>query len=358
MTRSRSGLLSMALMALIVFASAPPAQAHTISGIEATNYRSEILSVSPDESNLTVELLELGRRVRLTNRGPTDIVVLGYDSEPYLRVGPSGVFENTRSPTLYKNELTVDGSEPEVPKSANARAAPKWKRTGGGDTVKWRDQRTRWEGPDAPTVKADPGRRQVVVPNWTILLERAPSPVRPQGRLTVTGSIIYVPAPSLVPWVVLAVILFVVTALAGTRQQWGPLLAGALAVLIAVDVVQSLASGLLTGDAIPLVLLKVLLGGVFSTVAWIVGIISIGSLQRSKEGALVGAGIAGLFIALFSGLQDLATLANSQAPSPLPDGLARAGVAVALGLGLGLVGGVFVTIRSHPDVNINPPGTD
>ena len=350
--RSRSSLLPMALMALVImFASAGPAQAHTISGIEATNYRSEILSVSPPDRDLSIELLELGRRVRLTNRGTTDIVVLGYDSEPYLRVGPRGVFENTRSPTLYKNELTVDGSEPQVPKSASAQAAPRWKRTGGGDTIKWRDQRTRWEGPDAPTVKAEPGQRQVVVPNWTILLEKG------QSRLTVTGSIIYVPAPTLIPWVVLAVILALGAASAGTRQQWGPLLSGALAVLIAVDVVQSLASGLLTGDAIPLVLLKVLLGGVFSTVAWIVGIISIGSLQRSKEGALVGAGVAGLFIALFSGIQDLATLANSQAPSPLPDGVARAGVAVALGLGLGLVGAVFVTIRSHPDVNINP-GTD
>ena len=342
----------MALMAVVMlFASAPPAQAHTISGISATNYRSEIVSVSPADPNVSIRLLELGRLVKLTNRGTTDIVVLGYEGEPFLRVGPRGLFENTRSPTLYKNQLTVDGTTPEIPKSANAQAAPTWKRTGGGNSVKWRDQRTRWEGADAPSVKAAPDRRQVVVPAWTIVLERSPN------RMTVTGTITYVPAPSLWPWAILAVVLLVLTAAAGLTDRWGPYLSAAVSVLLAVDVVQSIASGLLTGDAIPVMLLKVLLGGVFATVAWIVGVISIGPLQRSREGALVGAGVAGLFIALFSGLQDLNTFVSSQAASPLPDAAARAGVAIALGLGLGLVAAVFVTIRAHPDVNINP-GTD
>lgn len=348
MTRLRAGALFAGLVTVILIASAPPAEAHTISGMEATNYRSEILAISPPDPNISVRLLELGRRVQLTNRGTTDIVVLGYEGEPYLRLGPGGVFENTRSPTLYRNQLSVDGSVPEVPKSADAQAAPRWKRTGGGNTVTWRDQRTRWEGADAPGVKAAPDRRQAVVPSWTIFLE-APS------RVTVTGSITYIPPPALLPWVILAVVLFVLTALVGTRSRWGPLQSGVLAVLLAVDVVQSFASGTLTGDAVPIMILKVLLGGVFATVAWIVGIVSIGPLQRSREGALVGAGVAGLFIALFSGLQDLGTLASSQAPSPLPDGLARAGVVIALGLGLGLVAAVFVTVRSHPDVKLNPP---
>ena len=347
--RSRRGLLSVALMVLVFFASAPPAEAHTISGISATNYRSEILAVSPPDPNASVRLLELGRMVKLTNRGTTDLVVLGYDSEPYLRVGPRGVFENTNSPTLYKNRLTAEGSTPETPKSATAKASPTWKRTGGGTTVKWRDQRTRWEGPDAPSVTAAPDRRQVVVPSWSILLERGSS------RLTVTGSIVYVPAPSLVPWAILTVVLLLLTAAAGLTDRWGPFLSAAVALLLAVDVVQSIASGLLTGDAIPIVLLKVLLGGIFATVAWIVGVISIAPLQESKEGALVGAGVAGLFIALFSGLQDLNTFVSSQAPSPLPDGLARAGIAIALGVGLGLVAAVFVTIRAHPDVKLHPP---
>lgn len=353
MRPTRTNVLTACLMAVvIVIATASPAGAHTIAGIQATNYRSEILSISPADPTLTIRLLELGRQVKLTNQGATDVVVLGYEGEPYLRVGPRGTFENTRSPTLYKNQVTVDGSAPKIPRAANATAAPTWKRTGGGDSLKWRDQRTRWEGPDAPTVKAAPDRRQVVVPNWTIVLERSPS------RLTVTGSIIYVPPPVLWPWLVVAGVLFVLVALAGTRRQWGPLLSAALSVLVAVDVVQSLASGLLTGDTIPVMLLKVLLGGIFSTVAWIVGIISISPLQRSQDGALVGAGVAGLFIALFSGLQELGTLTSSQVPSDLPDGLARAGVAIALGLGLGLVAAVFVTVRTQPDVSIAPPAAD
>jgi hypothetical protein len=129
-------------------------------------------------------------------------------------------------------------------------------------------------------------------------------------------------------------------------------------VLVAVDVVQSFASGAVSGDGVPVMIAKVLLGGIFSTVAWVVGAIAIGPLQRSREGALVGAGVAGLFIALFSGLSDLPTLANSQAPSTLPDGIAQAGVALAFGLGLGLVAAIFVVVRTNPDVSLSPPASE
>ncbi len=70
----------------------------------------------------------------------------------------------------------------------------------------------------------------------------------------------------------------------------------------------------------------------------------------------MGAGVAGLFIALFSGLSDLGTIASSQVPSTLPAAAARAGVAAALGIGLGLVAAVFVVIKTNPDVKLVPPG--
>jgi hypothetical protein len=218
----------------------------------------------------------------------------------------------------------------------------------GDRTVRWRDHRTRWEGADPPAVKAAPGDLHVVQPSWTIRLQGA-------AQATVTGRIVYEPPPSLLPWIVLTIVLFIATAAAGAMRWWGPLLSGAVAVLVAVDVVQSFASGGVSGDSIPVLAVKVLLGGVFSTVAWIVGALSVGPLQRCKEGALVGAGVAGLFIALFSGLSDLGTLASSQVPSTLPAAAARAGVSAALGIGLGLVAAVFVVIRTNPDVKIVPP---
>jgi hypothetical protein len=189
----------------------------------------------------------------------------------------------------------------------------------------------------------------VVQPAWTIQLEKGAT------QVTVTGRIVYVPPPTVLPWLLLGGILFVATAAAGATRRWGPLLSAALALLVAVDVVQSFASGAVSGDALPVLVLKVLLGGVFSTVAWIVGALSVGPLQRGREGALVGAGVAGLFIALFSGLSDLGTLLSSQVPSTLPPVFARSGVSLALGIGLGLVAAVFVVVRTNPDVSLVPP---
>jgi hypothetical protein len=345
----RRALVAVAVVAVATIASAAPANAHTLSGVSATNYRSEILAITPPDPALSVRLLDLGRRVELVNRGATDVVVLGYDGEPYLRVGPRGTFENRRSPTLYKNRTTTNGTQADIPKTADANAAPQWRKVSGAQTVRWRDHRTRWEGADPPAVKAAPGRVRVVQPAWMILLERG------TDQATVTGRIVYEPPPSLIPWVVLALVLFAATAAAGALRWWGPLLSGAVAVLVAVDVVQSFASGGVSGDSVPVLAVKVLLGGIFSTVAWIVGGVSVGPLQRGKEGALVGAGVAGLFIALFSGLSDLGTLASSQVPSTLPAAAARAGVAIALGIGVGLGAGVFVVIRTNPDVQLVPP---
>ena len=56
---------------------------------------------------MTVRIRDLGRRIELVNDTDQDVVVLGYQSEPYLRVGPAGVFENGRSPSLYQNRVTT-----------------------------------------------------------------------------------------------------------------------------------------------------------------------------------------------------------------------------------------------------------
>jgi hypothetical protein len=349
---SRPRRFGLALLGVVVIggvAGAGPAAAHTIGGVQATSYKSDLVSLDPPSATVELRLLDLGRRVQLTNRGRADVVVFGYGGEPYLRVGPGGVFENRRSPTLYKNMTTVNGTAAAVPKSASASAAPQWRRTGGGRTVRWRDQRTRWEGADAPAVKRDPSRRHVVVQAWTIQLRAGTQAV------AATGRIVYVPPPALAPWVLIAVALLLLTAALGLGSHWGPQLSGAVALLVAVDVVQTFASGAVTHDGLPILFVKVVLGGIFSSVAWVVGALSISPLQRGREGALIGAGVAGLFIALFSGLTDLGTLVNSQAPSTLPDGLARAGVSVAFGVGLGLVAAVFVVIRTHPDVRLAPP---
>jgi hypothetical protein len=89
--------VALALVAVVLVA--PPVGAHPLGGVEPSNYRARVLAVRPPVPGLRVEVVDAGTRLRLVN-GPRDVVVLGYQFEPWLRVGPRGVFENSRSPTL------------------------------------------------------------------------------------------------------------------------------------------------------------------------------------------------------------------------------------------------------------------
>ncbi len=76
--------------------TAPPASAHTLSGPKPTNYRTRVVSVDPPMPGVVVRAVALGS-IGVTNHTDTEVVVYGYENEPYLRVGPLGVFENLHS---------------------------------------------------------------------------------------------------------------------------------------------------------------------------------------------------------------------------------------------------------------------
>src|SRR5262249_19843567 len=180
-------------------ASATPATAHGLGGLSPTNYESILKSVTPHVAGLQVRVTDLGTKVELTNTGSRIVTVLGYDGEPYLRVGPTGVFENTRSPATYLNRSTKISGAP--PKFANAHATPVWKRISTGTTARWHDHRAHFMGGEAPPeVARHPDRRQVV-DNFVI-------PMRAGSEHVVArGQIVYVPPPSPWPWVIGAVAL-------------------------------------------------------------------------------------------------------------------------------------------------------
>src|SRR5205085_7932947 len=92
---------------VLALLAAPPAEAHTVTGVSPTNYRSEVLGVNPRLPGVSVHLLDLGNRVELVNQGAVDVIVLGYQGEPYLRVGRAGVFENRSSPAGAWNRGTA-----------------------------------------------------------------------------------------------------------------------------------------------------------------------------------------------------------------------------------------------------------
>ena len=95
------GVCTVALALAAVCVAASPAAAHGVGGREPTNVRSRIVSVSPQVAGLTVTLIEDGERVEVTNRGPTEVAVLGYGTGPISR-RTRRVFENTRSPAVSR----------------------------------------------------------------------------------------------------------------------------------------------------------------------------------------------------------------------------------------------------------------
>jgi hypothetical protein len=71
----RAGLV-VALAGLLVVALAGPAQAHVIEvGGRASNYRTDVLAITPPVPGLTVRVLETGNQLALTDRSGQEVVV-------------------------------------------------------------------------------------------------------------------------------------------------------------------------------------------------------------------------------------------------------------------------------------------
>src|SRR5215217_3945466 len=157
------------LALVLVGTTAGPAAAHAIgTGTEASNYRTVVRGIDQGTPGLSVRAVP-GGLLELTNTGP-EVLVRGYRLEPYLRVGPDGVFENQRSPSTYTNRFRTApacGSNSDGMEAGAVR-----KRIGDGPSAGWHDHRAHWTGPDSPAVKASPGTPHVVVPNWEVPLRQ------------------------------------------------------------------------------------------------------------------------------------------------------------------------------------------
>jgi hypothetical protein len=331
----------------LVLVGATPADAHTITGVAPTDYRSDVLGVNPRLPGVSVRLLDLGNRVELVNKGAVDVVILGYQGEPYLRVGPGGVFENSRSPSVALNRVSATSSPTTTAVSAPTASAlgpPSWHRAGDGRSVRWRDRRTRWEGPAPAEVRAAPGQTHVVIPQWLIGLQQG------DADATVSGRITYVPGPSPAPWLGIAAVLLLATVAGAFLRRWGPPLSVALAVIVAVDVVHSFGISAASHDPVFTQIARVVLGGIVATLGWIVGAAAIGPLQDEREGGVVGAAVAGFLLAAFSGAGDITVLTRSQVPFAFSASAARAAVAVTMGAGFGLALASLVVLRRHPEL--------
>jgi hypothetical protein len=158
----------------------PPLDENAIKG-----HRSTVERLEPALEGVTIRVLGGEHQLELENRSGATVVVLGYEEEPYLRIGPRAVFRNERSRATYLNRNRF--AKVRVPTSADADAKPLWKRVSSEPVYAWHDHRIHWmEGTPPAGVRQEPQRRQRIR-NWEVPL------VADGRRVTIQGHLDYVP---------------------------------------------------------------------------------------------------------------------------------------------------------------------
>lgn len=353
--RARDGRLRripavIAVIVGVVALGAAPASAHTASGPRPTNYLSSLGSVTPPIPGVTVRVVELGNKLQLTNRTRVDVIVFGYYGEPYLRVGPRGLYENLRSPSTYLNRTRAGTTPvPAIAKHTVASTPPRWRRVSGSHTAAWHDHRIHWMGSKPPPdVQRDPGAPHTVDPQWTVAFQYATKTVEVNGRLD------WIPGPSGWPWAPF-VVLLVVAGVVVMRRSRGALAIAALVLLVGADAAHSLTAEAARAGTQLTKSVQFLGDNFVSVLVWIAAAVTIAGLRRRRVEALYGVMLVGAMVGSVSGVTDLSYLWKSQLPTIGPDLVARGEVAAALGLGFGLAIGAFWALRrSTPRVEKRP----
>jgi hypothetical protein len=336
--RARSRLRALLVATLLVCGgtviTAPPAFAHGVGGVQPRNYETKLLRVEPHIVGVQLAVVDLGDNLQLRNSTRVDVVVLGYDGEPYLRVGPRGVFENLRSPATYLNRSRIPSSKP--PKSADSSASPVWHRVSSGTTATWHDHRVHFMGTsDPPEVQRDPSVRHVV-DRWTVQL-------RTSGRIVrASGELLWVPPPSPWPYVAIALAVaagvFVLTRI----RVWRAAFAVGLGLLALSD----LAHVVGLWNATTASTASKLGESAYSLVGIALSVFALAWMwRRGAESAMPLVLIAAIFLFVAGGLADVSTLGHSQIPTTFPPPVAKLLVTLDLGLGAGLAAGAAFRLR-------------
>ena len=354
MRRTPARLLVLLAGIAAVLALAGPAVAHVGGDVAGSDFDGRITSVTPEVPGVTVRILQFGDEFEVVNDTGTDVEIPGYSDEPYLRIGPDGVWRNSRSPATYLNLDRYGGAA--VPDSVDADAEPEWVQVSTEPRYVWHDHRTHWmsEGQLPPQVAADPDRAHVVS-RWVVPMTHGGTDVEVAGELT------WEPPPS--PWVVwpihlgLAALALAAGLLARDARPLGVamLLGGAAALAHALGTPEPPASIASYGGALASALLPAL-------TAVLVAVLGARAAWRGR-GAMAGLSAVVLgWLLLVQGLPDVDVMWSANVLSAGPDLLARAVVALLLALGVGLVAGGIAAVRrfresgSRPVVPARPAG--
>ena len=140
---------------------------------------------------MPVTVVDYDDRLELRNETGKQLVILGYQGEPYLAFRDGRVYRNTHSPATYLNDDRF--GRVALPKLADPKTPPEWEEVSPREVYEWHDHRIHWMSRTLPPkVRATKDKAQHVF-DWTV-------PARLDGkRLTIAGSLDYEPPPSTIP---------------------------------------------------------------------------------------------------------------------------------------------------------------
>jgi hypothetical protein len=347
--RCRGGRLLVVLLGVLAtLAVAGPAAAHVGGEAAGSDFDGRVVAVTPSVPGLTVRILQFGDELELVNESATEVIVPGYQGEPYLRIGADGVWRNAHSPATYINlDRYARVALPEV---ADERAEPDWVQVSTEAQYVWHDHRTHWmsEGLLPPRVAAAPDRSHTVS-EWAVPLLHGGTPVE------VTGVLTWSPPPS--PWLVWPV--YAALALLAVAAGLLARTARPLGALLLVGAAAALAHALGTPE--PPVTVGSHAGALMSALMPALTAVLVAALgfraSRHGRGALTGllAVVLG-WLLLVQGLPDVDVLWSANVLSRGPGVVARLAVLLLLALGVGLVVGGVAAVRRLRETGVPRPG--
>lgn len=149
------------------------------------DFRSEISSIVPRADGLTAQVLNFDDSLQLENRSGLDVVVLGYEGEPYARIRADGTVELNRNSTgYYLNDDRYAAGR--VPAGVDPRDPPEWERLDGSGTLTWHDHRIHWMSESRPPQVSDESRETKIF-DYEVPIEVGGRPGRIAGTLTWVG---------------------------------------------------------------------------------------------------------------------------------------------------------------------------
>ena len=326
MTPSTGRVLVALAAATLALTPAEPAAAHGgAAGANVTsNYRTRLTEV-PDVDGLTVEVVDIDGTIELTWTGAGTLIVAGYENEPYLRIDSSGVYQNQRSPATYLNQDRYADVDP--PATVDADAAPDWQQLSSGWTTRWHDHRTHWMSTTPPLqVQQDPDRSHVIIERWEI-----PLTIGEQSAL-VAGTLTWTPPPSLVPWIVAATLIAVVTA-GLLWSRWWRLAAAASATFTTVAFTVDTAGYVaLSSDTLAN---RIWEFAYPAAAAWAMARLVVHARRRTPD-PMLAMFVAGLVLGLMGGFDRFDVITNSEVFSAVPTVWTRIATVLCLGIGIAL----------------------